>query len=95
MGHEVTIRPDGTEGFFPAGVDSTSFRHTERIHDRIADAQEVLGLAVAGHRTFETQMNVLANRKLQAEEFEVYLDRVLGPESRRQDGNTPPELTAA
>ena len=84
-----------TMAFRSAGADSISVRHTERIHDRIADAQEVLGLAVAGHRTFEAQMNVLANRKLKADDFEAYLDRVLGPESRRQDGEAPPELTAA
>ena len=61
-----------------AGADSVAVKHTERIHDRIADAQRVLGLAVNQHRLFESQMNLLAQRKLTHQGFSAYLDQVLG-----------------
>ena len=61
---------------------------------RVADAQAVLGLAVARHRQFEAQMNGLAAKACNTVDFERYLDRVLGPESRRQASDTP-ELSAA
>lgn len=83
-----------TMAFRTAGADSISVKHTERIHDRIADAQQVLGLAVARHRAFESHMNALAARPFTVADFDRYLDRVLGPESRRQDGDTP-ELSTA
>ena len=61
-----------------AGTDSIAVKHTDRILDRIADAQEVLGLAVNQHRLFETQINLMAQRKLNRRGFEGYLDKVLG-----------------
>ena len=77
------------------GPDAIAVRHTESIHDRLADAQEVLGLAVTQHRRFEAHMNILAERKFRKRDFENFLDRVLGPASRRKDGDDEPELTAA
>lgn len=40
-----------------AGTDSIAVKHTERIHDRIADAQEVRGLAETEHRRFEAYLD--------------------------------------
>ncbi|MBI1302176.1 MAG: DUF932 domain-containing protein, partial [Phycisphaera sp.] len=88
-----------TLAFRTAGADSIAVKHTERIHDRIADAQEVLGLAVTEHRRFEAHMNILAERKLRKREFESYLDKVLGPSSRQEwkdeSGEVGYELSAA
>jgi len=78
-----------------AGPDAISIKHTESIHDRLADAQEVLGLSIAKHREFEAHMNLAAERKFRKRDFETFLDRVLGPASRRKDGDDEPELTAA
>ena len=78
-----------------AGPDAIAVKHTESIHDRLADAQEVLGLAVTQHRRFEAHMNLAAERKFRKRDFETFLDRVLGPASRRKDGDDEPELTAA
>jgi phage/plasmid-like protein (TIGR03299 family) len=69
-----------------AGTDSISVRHTERIHDRIADAQRVLGVAVDQHRVFEMQMNALARTKLKPRQFSRYLTNVLGPVQKDNDG---------
>ena len=40
-------------------------------------------------------MNLAAERKFRKRDFETFLDRVLGPASRRKDGEDEPELTAA
>jgi phage/plasmid-like protein (TIGR03299 family) len=88
-----------TLAFRSAGTDSIAVKHTERIHDRLIDAQEVLGLAVTEHRRFEAHMNILAERKLRKREFESYLDKVLGPSSRQEwkdeSGEVGYELSAA
>jgi phage/plasmid-like protein (TIGR03299 family) len=88
-----------TLAFRTAGTDSIAVKHTERIHDRIADAQEVLGLAITEHRRFEAHMNILADRKLRKREFESYLDKVLGPSSKQEwkdeSGEVGHELSAA
>jgi len=82
-----------------AGPDAIAVKHTDSIHDRLADAQEVLGLAVTEHRRFEAHMNILAERKLRKREFESYLDKVLGPSSRQEwkdeSGEVGYELSAA
>jgi phage/plasmid-like protein (TIGR03299 family) len=78
-----------------AGPDAITVKHTESIHDRLADAQEVLGVAVAQHRRFEEQMNLTAHRKLKKRDFETFLDSVLGSESRRNDDDGEPELSKA
>ncbi len=70
-----------------AGSDSVSVRHTERVHDRIADAQRVLGVAVEGHRELEARMNLLARHRLKRGQFGRYLDRVLGKDA--DDGKDP------
>ncbi len=84
-----------TLAFRQAGATAVSVKHTDSIHDRLADAQQVLGLAVTEHRRFEAHMNVLAARKFRSREFETYLDTVLGPASRQLVDGEEPELTAA
>lgn len=78
-----------------AGPDSIAVKHTDSIHDRLADAQEVLGLAVAEHRRFELHMNALVRRKFRKRDFETFLDTVLGPASRQVAEGDEPELTGA
>ncbi len=78
-----------------AGPDAIAVKHTDSIHDRLADAQEVLGLAVTEHRRFEAHMNLLAERKFRKRDFETYLDKVLGPASKQLVDGEEPELTAA
>jgi phage/plasmid-like protein (TIGR03299 family) len=78
-----------------AGPDAIAVKHTDSIHDRLADAQEVLGLAVTEHRRFEAHMNLLAERKFRKRDFETYLDKVLGPASRQLVDGKEPDLTAA
>lgn len=78
-----------------AGPDAIAVKHTESIHDRLADAQEVLGLAVTQHRRFEAHLNLAADRKFRKRDFETLLDRVLGTASKRKDGADEPELSAA
>ena len=84
-----------TLAFRTAGADSIAVKHTERIHDRLLDAQEVLGLAVTQHRKFEAHMNILAEKKFNRRQFDGYLDRVLGTASRQLDESGQPELSAA
>ncbi len=84
-----------TLAFRTAGADSIAVKHTERIHDRLIDAQEVLGLAVTQHRRFEAHMNILAEKKLNRRQFDGYLDCVLGTASRQLDESGQPELSAA
>ena len=40
-------------------------------------------------------MNLAAERKFRKRDFETFLDRVLGPASRRKDGDDEPEASAA
>ncbi len=78
-----------------SGPDSIAVKHTESIHDRLADAQEVLGLSVLEHRRLEAHMNILAGRRFGKRDFETYLDRVLGEGSRGRDGDGESEPSAA
>ena len=78
-----------------AGPDSISIKHTESIHDRLADAQEVLGLSIAKHREFEVQMNRLAQVRMTKRTFGSYLDRVLGPVPQPTEQDPEPEASAA
>jgi phage/plasmid-like protein (TIGR03299 family) len=78
-----------------AGPDSISVKHTESIHDRLADAQEVLGLAISKHREFEVQMNRLAQVRLTKRTFSSYLDRVLGPVPKPTEDDPEPEVSTA
>lgn len=78
-----------------AGPDSISIKHTESIHDRLADAQEVLGLSIAKHREFELQMNGLAKLRMTKRAFGSYLDRVLGPVPQPTEQDPEPEASAA
>lgn len=78
-----------------AGPDSISIKHTESIHDRLADAQEVLGLSIAKHREFEVQMNRLAQVRMTKRTFGAYLDRVLGPVPQPTEQDPEPEASAA
>jgi len=78
-----------------AGPDAISIKHTESIHDRLADAQEVLGLSIAKHREFEVQMNRLAQVRMTKRTFGAYLDRVLGPIPQPTEQGPEPEASAA
>ena len=78
-----------------AGPDSISIKHTESIHDRLADAQEVLGLSIAKHREFEVQMNRLAQVRMTKRTYGSYLDRVLGPVPQPTEQEPEPEASAA
>ena len=82
-----------------AGDDALVTRHTRGVHDRLADAQEVLGVAINQQRQFELQMNALARCPLNSEEFGKYLDAVLQPESAEQgdsmEGSTAHQRIAA
>ena len=77
------------------GPDSISIKHTESIHDRLADAQEVLGLSIVKHREFELQMNQLAQVHMTKRTFSGYLDRVLGPLPKPTEQEPDPEASAA
>ncbi len=78
-----------------AGPDSIVVKHTESIHDRLADAQEVLSIAVSQARQFEGHMNALAQRSFKRREFETYLDRVLGSSSKWTHDDNEVEFSAA
>jgi len=92
----VTISKFGsTLAFRTARADSIAVKHTERIHDRLIDAQKVLGLAVTQHRKFEAHMNILAEKMFNRRQFDGYLDRVLGTASKQLDESGQPELSAA
>ena len=78
-----------------AGPHAISIKHTESIHDRLADAQEVLGLSIAKHREFELQMNGLAKLRMTKRTFGSYLDRVLGPVPQPTEHDPEPEGSAA
>jgi len=62
-----------------AGPDRVTVKHTQSVHERLADAQEVLGASVQRHSRFQQQMNALAGRRFTGRDFEAYLDGVLGP----------------
>ena len=84
-----------TLAFRTAGADSIVVKHTERIHDRLIDAQEVLGLAVTQHRRFEAHMNVLAEKKFNRGQFVKPVPgtwRVRAGTSGYAPGTSPPSM---
>jgi hypothetical protein len=70
-------------------------KHTESIHDPLADAQEVRGLSISKHREFEVQMNRLAQVRLTKCTFSSYLDRVRGPVPKPTEDEPNLEVSAA
>ncbi len=78
-----------------AGPDSIVVKHTESIHDRLADALEVLSIAMTQARQFEGAMNTLATKKFKKRDFETFLDRVLGAESKSTDDVNEVTVSAA
>jgi len=78
-----------------AGPDRVTVKHTQSVHERLADAQEVLGLSIAKHREFEAQMNRLAQVRMTKRTFGSYLDRVLGPVPQPTEQEPEPEASAA
>lgn len=83
-----------THALRQAGPDRVTVKHTQSVHERLADAQAVLGASIERHRRLEVQINALARRKFTARDFTEFLDGVLGA-SPKSDDHPDGEPTAA